>query len=120
MDKSTFMAALRTARLLQNAFAMDKGIAEDMYLALYEKLKGEQGEDVLYALEKLGESKERINLASIQEHVRMCCSERLRNAQGGDSKHSDVPFSDVPFKEIYEAFPPEVKAVFDKLKGRKW
>ncbi len=68
MNKSTFITAINQATLMQNCYT-DKKRMVAMWDVLYKELKGENEEDVLKALARIGKSDKTINYFNIKSLI---------------------------------------------------
>lgn len=112
MNKPTFIAAIRKATLLQNAFTGDKKRVLAMWDELYDKFAHENEADVLYALDMLGDlnpASDPINSANIRRYV----EESRANREWGKCKREPATEGEV----VPQA---QVRGMLDKLFGKNW
>ncbi|KKM85248.1 hypothetical protein LCGC14_1291000 [marine sediment metagenome] len=117
MTKPTFIAAINQATLMQNCYT-DKKRMVAMWDLLYNKLKGNDEADVIYALDCLGESNDVINYANIMRYV----GENKKNREWGKSnKRQAEPLMEGSSAPKYEDMPPEVQKTIDSFRDKwKW
>ena len=120
MTKPTFIAAIKEATLLQNAFTGDKKRVLAMWDVLYNKFAHERDEDVLHALDVLGDlnpASDPINSANIRRYV----DESRASREWGKRKPEPKPEMAASPAPEYEDMPDETKKAIDKFRDKwKW